>query len=150
MIWQRISGGKNCHNTYMLLSVLAGVSAAAIAWVTNRLALKVFGPPVIICIVPIVEELAKTGLALLFKSSIIWTHSVFGLIEGLYDLFYTQKTGLAAGLTSITGHLLYGLITAWAFSRSGQVAVAVMSGYLAHMIWNLIVMKFLVRKKRSA
>lgn len=128
-------------------SILAGTGAAAAAWVANRLALKIFGPMVIVYIVPLVEELSKTGLAILFNTLIILVHGIFGLIEGIYDLFYAQETGLTAGLASITGHLLYGLITAWTYSGSGQITVAVMGGYLVHMLWNLIVMRFLVHKK---
>lgn len=156
-----------------LMSTLAGAAAAAAAWIFNRLALKIFGPPVIIYIVPLVEELAKTGLAVLFNASIIMVHVSFGLIEGIYDFFYTvgeykrscgikkanagtscqrslfnaRKTGLSAGLVSLAGHLLYGLVTAWAFTQSGQIAVGVAGGYLVHMLWNLVVMRFLVHKK---
>lgn len=131
----------------LFMSMLAGATAAAVAWVFNRLALKFFGLPVIIYIVPLVEELAKTGLAVLFNAPVILVHAGFGLIEGIYDFFYTRKTGLSAGLVSLTGHLLYGLVTVWAFKQSGQMAVGIVGGYLVHMLWNLVVMRFLVHKK---
>lgn len=131
----------------MFLSMFAGAAAAAFAWVVNRLALKLFGAMVIVCIVPFVEEVAKTGLAVLFKASIILTHGIFGLVEAIYDLVYSQKTGFIAGLASIVGHLLYGLAAAWAYWESGQIAAALMAGYLLHMLWNFIVMRFLVKKK---
>jgi hypothetical protein len=129
------------------MSMLAAAAAAAAAWIFNRLALKILGPPVIIYIVPLVEELAKTGLAGLFNVSIIMVHAGFGLIEGVYDFFYARKTGPRAGLVSLGGHLLYGLVTAWAFTQSGQIAVGMAGGYLVHMLWNLVVMRFLVHSK---
>jgi len=133
----------------ILTTVLAGAGAATAAWGLNRLALRLFGPMVIIFLVPLVEEAAKTGFALMFNAHLIMVHGIFGLVEGVYDLFYAQKTGFGAGVASVAGHLLYGLVTDWASSRSGQAAIGITGGYLMHMLWNLIVMRFLVQKKRS-
>lgn len=131
----------------ILAAILAGSGAAVFAWIVNRQTLKLFGPTVIIYIVPLVEELAKTGLAVLFNSSLVLAHGIFGLIEGVYDFFYSRQTGITAGFISLAGHAFYGLVTAWAISRFGQIAPGILAGFLVHTLWNMLVMKYVVRPK---
>lgn len=126
---------------------LAGVLAAAISWVGNRAALRVIGARVIIVSAPFVEEAAKTGMALTTGASIVLTHGIFGLIEGVYDAWGSGFRGLSAGLISLVGHTAYGYITYLLWQHRYGFGLALAGGYVVHLLWNLTVMKFLVQKK---
>lgn len=127
--------------------IIAGMLAAAVSWIGNRAALKLMGTKVIIATAPLVEELAKTGAALAAGASIVLTHAVFGLIEGLYDAWGADLRGISAGLVSLAGHTVYGYITCLVWQHFSNLAWALAGGYAAHLAWNLAVMKLIVRKK---
>lgn len=127
---------------------IAGTLAAVVSWVGNRAALKVMGTKVIVISAPLLEELAKTGLAVLLNTSVTLTHGVFGLIEALYDSWGSGARGLKAGIVSLTGHLIFGYISQVVLDRYNTFLAATMSGYLVHMLWNIAVMKFIVTKRR--
>lgn len=126
---------------------LAGTLAAAGAWIGNRVALKLGGIRVIVVVSPLIEEAAKTGMALLTGSSLVLTHGLFGLIEGFYDAWNSGNGGLKAGAVSVAGHLFYGYTTLQVMQNFGVIQ-AVIAGYLVHMLWNLTVFKLIVKKRR--
>jgi len=127
--------------------IIAGILAAAISWVVNRAVLNMIGARVIIVSAPFVEEAAKSGLALATGSSIVLTHVVFGLIEGVYDAWDSGYRGISAGLVSLAGHTFYGYITYKIWQHYIGFGLALAGGYIVHLLWNLSVMKFLVQKK---
>lgn len=129
--------------------VLAGALAAVLSWVGNRAALKIMGTKVIIISAPLLEELAKSGSAVLLGTSVILTHGIFGLVEALYDAWGSGTRGLTAGAVSFTGHLLFGYISQIVLDKYYFFFAAIMSGYLVHMLWNIAVMKFIVTRRRS-
>ncbi len=88
---------------------------------------------------PFTEEIAKTVPAVLFQCPIFAAHALFGLVESVYDLNRSPRGGAAAALASLGGHAVVGGATAWAFSNSGSLALALGAGILLHLTWNLIV-----------
>lgn len=132
-----------------ILFVLAGVLAAGASWVANRAALRMIGTKVIVLFSPLFEEAAKTGGAVLLGASVVLTHGVFGVIEGLYDALEGNPQGVAAGLTSVAGHLFYGYISSLVMIKFDSFVYAVAAGYLVHSLWNFTVMKFVVRRRKS-
>jgi len=130
-----------------MLLFAAGALAAMVSWIGNRLALKVMGAREIVLLAPLIEEAAKTGAAVLTGSPLILTHGAFGLIEGVYDAWNAGLQGLQAGVTSFAGHLFYGYITFMVMQRHHSWLYAILSGYLLHMLWNVTVLKFLVKKR---
>lgn len=131
-----------------MIFILAGAVAAVVSWAGNRLGLKVMGPRVIVVFAPLLEEVAKSGAAVLTKGSVIMTHGTFGLIEGVYDAWNTGLRGFKAGIGSFMGHLFYGYVTYLVMTKSNSFMFAVLIGYSVHMLWNLAVMKFIVTKRR--
>lgn len=125
--------------------VWAGMLAAGVAFIINRLGVGLIGLKAIIFFVPLIEELAKTLSAYYFSVSILLTHLVFGLIEAGYDFFTSPKKGLTAGLISIVGHSFFGWMTTLAYFYSNNILIGLVAGLSVHMIWNGVVMKFLVR-----
>lgn len=128
--------------------LIAGALAAVMSWVGNRAALKVMGTKVIIVSAPLLEELAKSGSAVLLGTSVILTHGIFGLIEAFYDAWGSRIRGLTAGAISFAGHLLFGYISQMVLNRYYVLFAAVMSGYSVHMLWNIMVMKFIVTRRK--
>lgn len=127
--------------------LLAGFLAAGLVWVINRWYLSKLGNIGIIYLVPLVEEVAKTGLAIVVNAPIFYTHAVFGTVEGITDIYSGRPLGIAAGWVSYVGHMVFGLLSGWVYQRWGSVWLAILPGYLTHMAWNGFVMKVLVSPK---
>ncbi|MDD2400886.1 MAG: hypothetical protein PHI90_05830 [Clostridia bacterium] len=121
--------------------LVAGIFAASLAWVVNRLAIKYFGEYSIIWVIPLLEETIKTGVALLSGTSLVLTHGIFGCIEAIHDYYFSRKWGLVAGVSSVVSHLLYGWLTIWIYDNIlSWVASVVLVGSL-HTFWNFIMIK---------
>lgn len=133
-----------------MLFILAGFLAAAVSWIANRAFLSKIGVQAIIVVSPFIEEMSKTGAAILLGSNIIFTHGIFGLIEGLYDAWGGGIKELYAGAASIIGHLFYGYVTYQVFLGYKVFIFAVFAGLAVHTLWNLTVMKYIVIRRRKA
>jgi len=129
--------------------LIAGALAAGVSWTGNRAALKLIGTKGIVVLTPLIEESAKTGSAFLIGSPLLLTHAAFGMVEGVYDSWEAGMKGITAGLTSLLGHSFYGYVANLAWNRYGEFPAAVLAGYVAHMMWNMAVMKFVVAKRRK-
>jgi len=90
-------------------------------------------------VAPGVEEGAKTGFAWLLGTSIPLTHSIFGLIEGVWDAARGGR-GFAAGLLSLVSHTCFGLAAGWLYRLTASVLLAVAGSCLLHMIWNGLIL----------
>lgn len=123
----------------------AGLLAAILAYIVNRLGIRLTGMAGIIFFVPLVEEMAKTFSAYYLGASIILTHLVFGLVEAVYDLATSPKKGLTAGIVSVLGHSLFGGATSLAYFYSDNILIGLIAGLTIHVLWNGVVIKYLVR-----
>lgn len=130
--------------------LIAGIVAAAVSWVGNRAAIKLMGTKAIAFLSPLLEELAKSGSAVILDSPMVLTHGVFGLIEALYDARHAGIRGIEAGLISILGHLFYGYITYQVLHKHNSFLFGIFAGYLIHMLWNIAAMKFAVKERKSS
>lgn len=120
--------------------LLAGLCAAAFAYVINRYLVNRFGANTIVFITPILEEGLKTGLAILLHAVILPVHVVFGLVEGIYDL-KTSRVGILAGLMSILWHTAFGLITVLVAVVMGNLVYGLLAAIFIHYVGNSIVVK---------
>ena len=120
--------------------LLAGLTAAALAYLINRYLVNRFGPYTIVFITPILEEGLKTGLALAVHAAILPVHIVFGLIEGIYDL-KTSRVGTLAGLLGVFWHITFGLITIFVTKAMGHVVFGLIAAMFVHYLGNSIVVK---------
>lgn len=136
--------------------LLAGFLAAALAFFANKLGQRVIGQAAAVYWAPPLEELAKTGLALLFRASLWGTHLVFGALEALVELSPPQaspaqgrgaKRRLAPAIASLTGHLLFGLVTLWGWQWFGHWAVGLLAAVITHFLWNAIVLDYFQPKE---
>ena len=117
-----------------LLCLVSGLAAAGLCWLINGKLLNRFGNKAVIYFGPAVEELAKTGLAVLLAVPIIINHLLFGITEAIWELMNSRR-GVRAAFYAAATHLFYGLITAAVFQYIG-VLPALAAAYLIHMLWN--------------
>ncbi|HHY91835.1 MAG TPA: hypothetical protein GX511_00670 [Firmicutes bacterium] len=119
----------------------AGAAALAVllALAGNRLLLDRLGPQAISYVVPALEELLKTGSAVLWGASIVEVHGLFGLAEWAWDQRRGGNRRVLAGLTGLATHLGYGFITVLAVRTTGWIWLGYALAALAHTLWNTAV-----------
>lgn len=128
------------HITYGL-AVLGGILAAVVSWVFNGKILTIFdNNKAVIFIGPAIEELLKTGLALVLAAPLIISHAVFGLVEAIWE-FSIYKKGAVAGLLAVLSHLFYGFLTMMVAEKV-RIVIALIVAYTAHMLWNYLVIHY--------
>lgn len=125
----------------------AGMTAVIAAFFANRIALKVFGSPVMVVLAPLVEEVAKTASALLWQTGLLETHLFFGVVEACYDIWGGGKR-VVAPLLSLGGHGFFGYITYLGLSLTGSFLWGLAAGVLLHSVWNGVVIKIVEGRQR--
>lgn len=126
-----------------MLHWLAGLTAAAAAWLINRYLVARAGERAVIWLVPPVEELLKTGLAIMLGASLPLSHGVFGLLEAVYDYLASARWGFWAGLSSIGSHYLLGLCTLFVYKALASWVLSIGLASLLHVLWNLAMIRYL-------
>lgn len=120
---------------------LAGLLAAGTAWITNRLVVKYWGDLAVVWVIPWLEEIIKTGIAIFSGASLILTHGVFGLLEAVHDYMASPRWGIIAGFSSIISHCFYGWVTAFINARiSFWLGSALVAAFL-HVCWNYVMVR---------
>jgi len=121
----------------------SGIFSAIGAWFLNKLVVKYWGWQGTVWVAPFVEEILKTGTALILHGDIVLSHGAFGAVEAVYDVNTSPQRGVSAALASFIGHLLFGFISQTGyFWRGGSFAAAVLLGSSVHVVWNLFVSLF--------
>ncbi|PKM90066.1 MAG: hypothetical protein CVU87_03485 [Firmicutes bacterium HGW-Firmicutes-12] len=121
---------------------MAGLIAAALAWVGNILIVKRWGESGVIWIVPVFEELAKTMTALLLGGSISFVHGVFGLIEAVHDYTSSGRLGLWTALAGLTSHWVFGQVTYYTIIYTRLWMAGIVAAALLHTYFNYIMIRF--------
>ncbi len=122
-------------------SALAALLAGLIGYLVNRWAVRTWGPRVILFGVPVIEELAKTGSALLTGGAILPTHVGFGVIEACYDWEDGRhNVRAAAAIVGLIGHTLSGWLTEWMTAWGGHLIYGLLTATAVHILWNTAVL----------
>ncbi|SET22732.1 hypothetical protein SAMN05660297_01745 [Natronincola peptidivorans] len=122
--------------------IMAGILAAAFAYLCNKIILKAFKEEGLTILVPLLEEMAKTTFALLLKTNIIGSHFIFGCIEGIYDIFTSsKKIGKWAAVASILSHSFFGIVTYFTYKKTNIPLIAIIVAWIFHSGWNWYVTK---------
>ncbi|OPZ73853.1 MAG: hypothetical protein BWY80_00807 [Firmicutes bacterium ADurb.Bin456] len=127
---------------FLLLPVLFGFVAAGLAWQFNKGLGRLPGA-VPVCLAPLVEEMAKTVPAAFFNVDIFYTHFIFGLVEGTWELLSGRPAGFYAGLTAVASHSIFGFSTVLVLQTRGSLVLALGTAVLAHAAWNHVVFRYL-------
>lgn len=115
--------------------------AACLAWTVNRYFYTHFGSKIVSNLVPVIEELLKTGLAYLFSTSILGTHGVFGIAEFVWDFSKPGKGHWLPALAALLSHLFYGFLTGLVFGLMNSLVGGVVVAALVHMAWNRLMLR---------
>jgi len=127
-----------------MLFISAGIFASIMAWILNRYVFSREGLKGVVFFGPFTEELLKTGMALIFSTSIILTHLVFGLAEAIIDYKNTQKS--LGAIVSFVSHGFLGIITYGSFILLGNIYIALLIAVIVHVSWNKFVMSIVAAK----
>ena len=123
--------------TYYIKSVGVALLAAFAAYVINRVGQKILGHMANPLFSPIIEEMLKTLLALLFVASLLLVHTAFGIVEAITDARHSRRPSITAGLAVAT-HVLFGAVTVLGW-RYFSIYAGVSASVLLHMLWNSFV-----------
>ncbi len=122
-------------------TLLAILLATAAAYLLNRRLVNRFGNPSLITVIPVIEELLKTGSSLLFSVSLWWVHLGFGALEALLDIVQRPRplpvVGYLAAGCSFIGHGAFAAVTIWGWSATGRAVYGLLLGCGVHLLWNV-------------
>lgn len=113
----------------------AGIIAAGIAYLVNHFSYKLWHKYVIVGAVPLVEEVAKTMSAYFFSADYLYTHFMFGVIEGLLDGFSANGDWLPA-VSAVFAHSILGWITVNVIRETKMVGAGILAAIAVHIAWN--------------
>lgn len=124
--------------------IFAGIIAALLSYLCNKAVLRKSENTGITIVIPCIEEMTKTISALAMNTSIIKTHFIFGIIEGIYDIATSSKAvGRWAALASIISHSLFGLVTYFSIKNGYSFYWGIFLAWLIHSTWNWYITKYL-------
>lgn len=124
--------------------IIAGLLASFMAWAFDRYIFSKEGLKGVVFWGPFTEELFKTGLALIFSASIIFTHIVFGFTEAVMDYRNSQKP--LGAIVSLVSHSILGIITYGLFILLDSIYIALLIAVIAHIFWNKLIMTIVLQK----
>lgn len=122
-------------------TLLAIALASTTAYLFNRLLVRRLGSSSIITVVPILEELLKTGSSVLLSASLWWVHLGFGVLEAVFDILQRPRpfplVGYLAASCSVIGHGAFAAVTIWGWSATGNLVWGLLLGCGLHLLWNV-------------
>ena len=124
------------------MAFFAGLLAGMCAFLYNLLVTYFYKESEFYKIVfsPVVEELAKTSGAVLLDANLILTHSVFGVIEFFFDVYY-NKSSVVTGIFAIVFHAIFGTVTLIVKFHTGYLTLGILSAISLHLTMNYIIYK---------
>lgn len=125
--------------------ILSGLLSAMVARVLYGLVNQTETRFMIVLVAPTVEEIFKTGLAILMDTNIFFAHIVFGVVEFVSDSF--GGSGIWPGLVAVALHSLLGYVTTWFLFHMGNVVTAVVAVIVIHAFWNYAAVRLLGASK---
>lgn len=128
------------------MAYIIAVLMAGLSFLLNRLFLRYIGPVTIISLGPVVEEAAKTLFAYYLGADIIIVHTVFGVIEALYDWYQNSGRQLIAPILSIAGHSLFGIGTVGALITFDNIWMGLAAGIVFHLVYNVTIVRLMADK----
>ena len=121
-------------------SLVAGLAAAAAAYVLNRFLIEKAGNKGMNTLIPISEEALKTLAAVFFGAPLIQVHSVFGALEAGYEILGAGgEKGVLGGILSFAAHSFLGLVTVAAFQLTRSLLLSIFAASVVHSMWNRVV-----------
>lgn len=117
--------------------IMTGQGAVVTAGVVNSTVLSKFGLFAAVCLsAPLVEEVTKTGYALLFEGDVVTSHVMFGSTEGL---IYGEQSGQVQSFDYRRPliHAAFGTIYLSVSQATKNPAMGILAAVATHFGWNL-------------
>lgn len=118
--------------------------AAALGWAGNRLVWRLWRGRGTAVLVPLWEETVKSGIGV-WTGSLFITHALFGLGEALVEL---ARAELAAACLALVSHGLFGALAVAGWRLCASPLAGWLTAALAHLSWNMLVLRFADRTER--
>ncbi len=124
----------------VLRGILSGLAAAAAAYFVNTYLTSRLGNRAVYTLSPAVEEILKSGLALLLAGDIFASHAVFGVLEAIHD-YAASPDGInaRAAVMGAASHILFGGVTVL-LMRYGP-GPAVFLAIVMHILYNRLMVR---------
>ncbi len=120
-----------------ILALAGGAAALALALIGNRLIWTALHGRGTAWLVPIQEELVKTGMGILV-GQVFWVHGLFGVGEALSELARGKH---AAGALALISHAIFGGLTVFPWPGGFPLpGIGWAAATLAHIGWNRMVL----------
>ncbi|MCK8817028.1 hypothetical protein MWH28_06535 [Natroniella sulfidigena] len=113
-------------------SLLIAMVVSLLAFTINRQLVIKFGNETMFYLIPLVEEILKSGGFYLLGGNLVIIHLGFGIIEGIFD--YLDST--LAAILAVISHLIFGYLTLVIFEQTGELLLAILMVGLVHSYWN--------------
>lgn len=127
----------------------AALLATGFAFLINRWGIRRFGFAEVMWIGPVIEELAKTGTAMILGAAIVPVHFLFGVFEAVFDIWTGASHRYIAAFVSVAGHSAFGYITVWGTGFFSAWWGGLLFGIAAHVFWNSYVVMFLIKRSQK-
>lgn len=131
-------------------ALLAILLASTAAYLSNRWLVRRLGNLSIITIVPVLEELLKTGSSVLMSASLWWVHLGFGALEAVSDILQRPRpfpvVGYIAAWCSLVGHGAFAAVTIWGWAATGSLLWGLLLGSGLHLLWNVSVARLVEQR----
>lgn len=123
-----------------MISVAAGVLAAATAYIFNRKIIEHIGNKGIVSFIPIVEEVLKSLAAVYLGGSLVTVHLIFGTVEACYEISGAKGLKEAiGGLNSVAVHGILGLVTLGVLTLTSSLWLGILAAAILHSLWNRLI-----------
>jgi hypothetical protein len=124
----------------IIFSVASGLLAALLSYCLNSKVLKNVGEEAITFWAPALEELLKTGFALVLGGGVILSHVTFGVVEAFNDIRKNRSTtAYLAGVASLVSHSAFGAITQYFIYYLNSCLFGLSIAIIFHVVWNYTV-----------
>jgi hypothetical protein len=139
--WKEMISIPTLFTDRITLTLASGLLAALLSYHINSYALKKVGEEAIIFLAPLLEELLKTGLALISGGGVFLSHVTFGTVEALYDMGKNRgNRAYWAGFASLVSHSVFGAITQYSIYYIGKPLLGLSLAVAIHVVWNCTVL----------
>lgn len=123
--------------------------AAIISYYLNNKALMLIGENAVTYGAPVIEEIFKTGLAILLSGDILFSHIIFGVAEASYDIIKNRgRLSYTAGVAGLISHTAFGAITACVSRLLKSLLLGIAAAVIIHMFWNYIIIHIHIKDKK--
>jgi hypothetical protein len=117
-----------------MTTLFSGLLVATMSFFINKYLVAKLGNWAIIYLIPLCEELLKTGAYYFIGGNLVIIHLIFGIVEAKFDILNSKG---AAALAIVT-HSVFGGLTFYCLILTKNLVLAILITILIHLFWNYL------------